>query len=714
MSMNSGDNDTWLRDVPEPELRPYYYPSPDDWRQELIYVLMPDRFSDGRDGTRPLLNRAELQHVPPANAPVSVWYWNHWAISGRNRFQGGTLKGIQSRLNYLEDLHVTALWIGPVWKQRAIGTDLNYGDAGDPSIDPYAGPNPADVKPGESDDFVPEFLARDSYHGFDIQDFLEVDARFGTTQDLCDLIEAAHARGIYVILDMVINHTAVNWLYGAPILSPWRPSYPPPAIQTDGRYPFGAWLDAQNEKLTMPSSAASDDAVWPVELQNPDHYTRQGEGNYGSGYFDLKNAEFRTSDYRNRDLKYQGEDPDPVLDLMVRIWSYWIAKTDCDGYRVDTFKHVPFSTAKTFSDQIRAFARTTCKKNDFLVIGEVGGPDAEAATYLQINDVRVLEVDVRRQQLRALAGGDTGIDPENVLRPMAKNLNKGWDFDNNFDDAEKAFLASLPDADVRDRFVMSVDDYDDLGLDPQGRIARVQGEQSLVPAAALMLYGPGIPSLYYGTEQALQGPVGEDGFLNGYGLHDRARGGDRYLREAMFGPEHPRPAGLAGRNNLAAVDPRLPGFGPMGTSGLQVFDQHSPWYLAFSVLAKLRHDHHVLATGDITLLTTGRVDGGRFGADLPAGIVAWARRRDDEVGVVVVSVADRRDAVPRPTPELDLALPEWAVTKGLACWATVSSIGGGMTEPSHRVGVVRRMPQTGLPYLSLGGIPTGQVRVYLP
>jgi len=60
-------------------------------------------------------------------------------------FQGGTLRGITSKLDYLRDLGVTCLWIGPVWKQRA---DL------------------------------------ETYHGYGIQNFLDVDPRFGTRQDI--------------------------------------------------------------------------------------------------------------------------------------------------------------------------------------------------------------------------------------------------------------------------------------------------------------------------------------------------------------------------------------------------------------------------------------------------------------------------------------------------------------------------------------------------
>src|SRR5690242_16243077 len=104
-------------------------PSP-NWREQLVYFLLPDRFSDGREKHRELLGADApadaASRVPPDwDGPLRTWYWNQWAISGRNRFQGGTIPGITSKLGYLADLGVTALWLGPVWKQRATGVDQN-------------------------------------------------------------------------------------------------------------------------------------------------------------------------------------------------------------------------------------------------------------------------------------------------------------------------------------------------------------------------------------------------------------------------------------------------------------------------------------------------------------------------------------------------------------------------------------------------------------
>src|SRR4051794_12924512 len=130
--------------------------SPVDWRNEVLYFLLPDRFSDGQETRSKRLDRTKLNE---ARGPA--WSWGDWAESGAKRFQGGTLAGATSKLDYLKSLGVTAVWVGPVWKQRA---------------------------------------HRDDYHGYKVQDFLDVDPRFGTRGDLVQLVAQAHAKDIRVIL----------------------------------------------------------------------------------------------------------------------------------------------------------------------------------------------------------------------------------------------------------------------------------------------------------------------------------------------------------------------------------------------------------------------------------------------------------------------------------------------------------------------------------
>src|SRR5262245_29931856 len=77
-----------------------FNPVPGDWRDEILYFLLPDRFSDGGEANRPLLDRSNRSAARPAPSNASTWRWDRWAQSGVDRWQGGTIRGITSKLDY--------------------------------------------------------------------------------------------------------------------------------------------------------------------------------------------------------------------------------------------------------------------------------------------------------------------------------------------------------------------------------------------------------------------------------------------------------------------------------------------------------------------------------------------------------------------------------------------------------------------------------------
>jgi hypothetical protein len=81
--------------------RQHYHPSPDSWQDEVVYFLLVDRFSDGAESTRPLLDRTKLADARPQQTNGEPWHWDIWASSGSDRYQGGTLPGVTSKLDYL-------------------------------------------------------------------------------------------------------------------------------------------------------------------------------------------------------------------------------------------------------------------------------------------------------------------------------------------------------------------------------------------------------------------------------------------------------------------------------------------------------------------------------------------------------------------------------------------------------------------------------------
>ena len=145
-----------------------FFPSPVAWEDQVLYFLMLDRFSSGEetDAFRP----EDAESAVRAEEDAA-----RWREAGRG-WVGGTLRGLTGRIGYLQRLGVTAIWVSPVLKQV-------------------------------------ESLA--TYHGYGIQDFLDVDPHFGTTDDLRDMVAVAHEHGIRVILDIILNHAGNVFSYDA-------------------------------------------------------------------------------------------------------------------------------------------------------------------------------------------------------------------------------------------------------------------------------------------------------------------------------------------------------------------------------------------------------------------------------------------------------------------------------------------------------------------
>lgn len=137
-----------------------FFPSPAAWEDQVLYFLMLDRFSDGKEqgyrdnegnivagGTTPMFKNGDR-----GNATRTAQERKRWFEAG-GKFVGGTLKGLASKMGYLKRLGVTAIWVSPIFKQVA---------------------------------------HQESYHGYGIQNFLDVDPHFGDREDLREMVKTAH------------------------------------------------------------------------------------------------------------------------------------------------------------------------------------------------------------------------------------------------------------------------------------------------------------------------------------------------------------------------------------------------------------------------------------------------------------------------------------------------------------------------------------------
>jgi len=123
----------------------------EDWRDEVIYQVLTDRFANGD------VENDEVDGIGVMPGDLS-------------RYQGGDFRGIRQRLGYIRDLGATAIWISPV------------------------------TQPVEREEHA------DGYHGYWPADLTRTNAHFGSLDDLRDLVRRAHAMGIKVIVDIVPNH----------------------------------------------------------------------------------------------------------------------------------------------------------------------------------------------------------------------------------------------------------------------------------------------------------------------------------------------------------------------------------------------------------------------------------------------------------------------------------------------------------------------------
>jgi phosphatidylserine/phosphatidylglycerophosphate/cardiolipin synthase-like enzyme len=118
-----------------------------------------------------------------------------------------------------------------------------------------------------------------------------------------------------------------------------------------------------------------------VELTDVEDYTRAGKGDLGAGDLDDPQAEHRRSDFY--ELRNFQLDHGRALGDLARCYKYWIALTDCDGFRIDTLKHVSFDETHRFCGSIKEYA-ANLGKSDFFLVGEVAGGDYNEDRYLDV------------------------------------------------------------------------------------------------------------------------------------------------------------------------------------------------------------------------------------------------------------------------------------------------------------------------------------------
>ncbi len=469
----------------------------DDWRDEVIYQLMVDRFANGDQSN-------DVNVVP--------------GVLGL--YQGGDWEGVIQHIDYLKKLGVTTVWISPVL--RNLESDSGF----------------------------------DSYHGYWQQDFEHVNPHFGDLAKLREMTQKLHAAGLKVILDIVANHVAqlfyydINGngspdddVYGAgcgeeppmntqPCPSPaiithvneYDPDYDPLGVRGYTSLGFSGpaqirWVHdpAIDREPTLPGANADrfDDPGLQTLFNRQDWYHRKG----------------RITDYGQRDQVLTGDFPGGLKDLaterpdvtaaLTAMFARWVQAGDFDGFRIDTLKHVDHPFWQSFCPSLRQYTAGA---------GELSDPTihpvpASVASPVPVppNDI-VPPLSVPKKKFLMFGESFDGSDQLDGSYTMNDEVDSVVYFAQKFNVFDNVFKYNGPTTAIEAQFMAKQVNYGaqpatgGIGVAPQDAlinfldnhdVPRFLFDKPSVPALhnalGYLLTEDGIPCLYYGTEQEFNG-----------------------------------------------------------------------------------------------------------------------------------------------------------------------------------------------------------------
>ncbi|WP_327025027.1 pullulanase-type alpha-1,6-glucosidase [Micromonospora sp. NBC_01739] len=577
-------------------------------RAEQFYFVLPDRFANGD----PRNDRGGLtgDRLRTGYDPTDKGF-----------YQGGDLKGLTDRLDYIQGLGTTAIWLAPVFKNRPV---QGKGD---------------DVSAG--------------YHGYWITDFTQVDPHFGTAADLKKLVASAHRRGIKVYLDVIVNHTADVITYAEDRYSyldkktaPYRDAQGRPF--EDRNYADGSRTFPQVNNRSFPytptfASPADAKVKVPGWLNDPTMYHNRGDSTFVG-----ENSEY--GDFFGLDDLWT-ERPE-VVRGMTKIYADWVRDTGVDGFRLDTVKHVNMDFWPQFSQGIDQ-AATRAGKKDFFMFGEVYSADQEiTSSYVRQGGLPATLDFAFQEAARGYTAGDGS----------AKTLAEVYARDDLYA-ARDTHAGRLPTF---------------LGNHDMGRIGSFIAAGPTDPAThlrrdqlahELMFLTRGQPVIYSGDEQGFTGAGGDKDSRQpmfasrtpDY-LDDDLLGTDRTHAQDQFDRGHPLYRTIAALGQLRQAHPAL-------RDGVQV-TRHAaegPGVFAFSRFDPDNRTEYLVAVNNAATPQTVTVDTWSPGATFAGVYGSTGRPRAAGDGKLTVTVpplsavvhrAGKPVALPTTKPGLTITVPE--------------------------------------------------------
>ncbi len=484
--------------------------------QEVIYFVLPDRF----DNADPANDRGGLKgdRLKTGYDPTSKGFYH-----------GGDLKGLTRRLDYIQGMGVTAIWFAPVFKNKPV-----QGPKGDESA---------------------------GYHGYWVTDFTTIDPHFGTEAEFSSFVDAAHARGIKVYMDIIVNHTAdvIQYREGGDYAYRGKADYPftrhdgvggvpiNPGFAGDHVASAGNWA-----KFTDPTFAytpyvpkGEERVKKPDWLNNPIYYHNRGNTNWfgeSATYGDFVGLDDVATEH-----------PDVVAG-MIAIYGSWIDRFGIDGFRIDTARHVNPEFWQAFEPAMVERAKAKGIPN-FHIFAEVATGEIDPAFLARWSHIAHLSAPIDMAFAAAMQQAISGkIGTDRVARLFEDDvLYRGGE------QAALRLPTFLGNHDFG-RFSMFVKQANP-GIAPGELLDRV------ALGHAMMLTLRGVPTIYYGDEQ---------GFVSD--------GNDQLAREDMF----PSKVNVYNDNDLIGTD---------ATTAVANFDTAHPLYRLIAKLASLRRSTPALTGG---------------------------------------------------------------------------------------------------------------------
>ena len=495
-----------------------HVPSP-DWRDQIIYFLMTDRFND-------------------ANASNNDFGAGEFDPASNAKYNGGDLLGVEQKLDYIRGLGATAIWITP------------------PVANQWWDP----------------LVQFSGFHGYWAENFMAVDRHLGTLEDYQRLSHSIHSAGMYLVQDIVVNHTG-NFFSYAGASSPRDP--------------------AKDFSLNTGSRPVTAPTQWPFNMNDPRNPLHRRAGIYHwtpnvNNYADQK----QERNFQMAGLDDLNTENTAVRSALRKSYGYWISEVGVDAFRIDTAFYVPPSY---FSDLMYSrdprypgmtiVARSTGRMS-FHVFGEGFGIDKPYAD----------------RQARKIESYMTARDGQPLLPGM---LNfplygaMGDVFARGRPTAELAYrIRRMMTLHKRPHLMPTFVDNHDVD-----RFLAGGSQAGLKQSLLMMMTLPGIPTIYYGTEQ---------GFTES--------------RAAMF---------KAGYQS----------------GGRDRFDTSAPLYRFIADVSALRRSNAVFSRGVPTILK-----------DNPAasGALAYRMSTGREAAIVVFNTSDRGTLL----DNMDTRLPPGTLLKG--------------------------------------------------